>query len=112
MSLSSSAGVNKKLLFVFLYTKSRSKRFVVSSIATKKVGAQHNVTFSEKRSFHRRAPHEEDRGDESGQRQEGSAHLVPPVHHSPGLRRPHHRRSQWPQVHPGLRDREHGWSQA
>src|SRR5258708_24133629 len=85
-----------------------SKRFVVSSIATKKVGAQHNVTFSEKRSLHRRAPHDQDCGHEPDQRQEGSTHLVPPVYHPPGLRRPHHRRPQRTQVHPGLRHGKHG----
>src|SRR5258708_18732174 len=93
-------------------TKSRKQEIRRIQHRNKESRSSANVTFSEKRSFHRRSPHEEDRGDESGQRQEGAAHLVPPVHHSPGLCRPHHRRSQRSQVHPGLRDREHGWSQA
>ena len=38
----------------------------------------------------------------AGQREEGHPHLVAPVHDLPGHGRPHHRRAQRPQVHPGL----------
>ncbi len=49
---------------------------------------------------------------EQEERHEGDQDLVAAVHGDAGHGQPHHRRAQRQEVHPGLRDREHGRAQA
>ena len=65
-----------------------------------------------KGSVRRHAAAREDRGDEPGQREEGHQDLVAPLDGDPRDGRAHDGGAQREEVHPGLRDREHGGPQA
>ena len=60
----------------------------------------------------RHAPAREDRGDEPRGREESHQDLVAALDRDPRDGRAHARRAQREEVHPGLRDREHGRPQA
>ena len=85
----------------------RTDRFIVQR--------RTEVTMSqitEEGSVRRRPAPREGRGDEPRRRQEGHQDLVAPLDGHPRDGGAHDRRAQRQEVHPGLRDREHGRAQA
>ena len=67
---------------------------------------------TQERSVRRHAAPREDRGDEPRGREEGHQDVVAPVDGDPRDGGAHARRAQREEVHPGVRDREHGRPQA
>src|SRR5438874_2288802 len=80
-----------------------------SSAATRESadGTQH-----QEGAIHRSARDQEGRGDEPLQPEESGEDLVAALDHRAGAGGPHLRGAQWAQVHPGVRDGEHGRAQA
>ena len=68
--------------------------------------------ITEEGSVRRHLAAREDRGDEPRGREEGHQDLVAPLDGDPRDGRPHARRAQREEVHPGVRHREHGRPQA
>src|SRR3954466_1226495 len=69
-------------------------------------------TFSQKGPLRSARARQESRGDGGEEREASDQDLVARQHRAARVRRPHLRRAQREQVHPGLRDREHGRPQA